>query len=134
MTSLAVMDGRLAAEKMASDNLPMLTPPRALIPMTSASGMRVRRWGVRSLRSVLLLTTISWRSAQRESMSAMSAAEGMASTSQRTMVASVIFLYANLMPICSMVSDVVRRPAVSIKRKVTPWMSMRSSIVSRVVP
>lgn len=38
------------------------------------------------------------------------------------------------MPICSTVSLVVRMPAVSMKRKLMPSMSMQSSMVSLVVP
>lgn len=66
------------------------------------------------------------------------AAEGVgaveASMTQMTREAWEAFCQARSMPRFSMASVVVRRPAVSMKRYVTPPMVAVSSMVSRVVP
>ena len=56
------------------------------------------------------------------------------STMPSTTDASEIFLKVLSMPICSTISEVSRRPAVSMNLNRTPSMFKVSSMVSRVVP
>ena len=58
----------------------------------------------------------------------------LASTISRIIAACRTRCNVRSMPICSNGSAVSRMPAVSINRKVTPWMLIVSSIRSRVVP
>lgn len=116
--------------EMASGPVPGAIALRLSVAWVTLSGMV----------SILFRTGISVASGRMEpSMSALLAdvsgdCKSSGDRSQMTTDALATLRRARSMPSDSMGSSVVRIPAVSMKRKVWPSMSMVSSIVSRVVP